>query len=1197
MERLSTQSLAQDANACIAMCYQLNQPLNVQSVDPQTAVAVQSLLDSQANSENQEEDEDIFQCGKCKKQFTSLTVFVKHKQTQCSLQQQLQQQQIQLSQPQQQQLTVRGSPNIISPTINLNHPFSHLTGGMPTISTSAPILQAHPCLTRTLNQPSNAATLTLSGMSSSSISHLSQNMVFTDDLMSLANIDPSSLNGQTIQMVTGPVQSTNTSNGVTIFSPITSLAATGNSFTSPPGVPTGQLLVQPAQHITLTTITDKAVQQQFQHQQQQQQQLQPIAQNMPPITQSTHHQPSITITQTTQPHQTNQGFKASPTKAGRKSQNSFISVLNPDNSGHLLSTRKGKSARNTKNTEVSEEETNAKPKLLCTYCNKQFTKNFDLQQHIRAHTGEKPFQCIVCGRAFAQKSNVKKHMATHKVWPSGTSNTLPKQPEPLLEEKDLISSSCSSSPSSSIVATMAAIPPPQLPEASIKMFTSEVQQFNGLNKTEEEEEETPKGKVVVDNSYICQYCPEKFKTYYQLKTHLVNHKNEQVYKCVMKSCGQSFHDLDTFLEHVKSHENEMTYRCHQCHKYFKTLYDLGVHQYSHIYMNQGVKSGLRHFQCTKCGNKYTTPEALEHHMSTTSHDYKCPHCSKQFTCERFLRRHLPIHGSEGQFECQQCKKKFKTEYYLKSHILIHTGETPFICDICQAAFNRKDKLKRHMTIHDLVKKYRCPFRSLAGCLKEFNRQDKLKAHIVTHSGIKPFKCSICDKGFSRRPHLVEHERGHKLDYRFKCEKCGKGYFRPKLFNEHKCQPSKSGADQQFRPRNRRKVGRPRKRMISIAPDSLSKSRGKQYPSRTRLKGKIQQLTLAEELSGKQFQQDKMYQKLDSNDEDNKKYEDSNMLSVEVVKALPLVTSTRNVQSVVSVDGTIHIPELDDKSSLSASLGHHVQQISLGRNGELVDHYVVHLTESVDGSGPTIQTAFIPAVSGGQIFTSGPGGMGIQPIAIIEARSFNMAQGDGSGAQVLSADGGNTILACTQGQLDGSNVSGGSYITVSDGTHIVSDSERMVKTELEDAGMIILSEEGGSGGVTGDMIAGHVIMSEQSCSDHIRSRGQVVEMESVMNGQAVADCTEAGISNGQLLDMGSKKQPIVVINNHGMMVSAGDMVSVEAGGDMMDTALSLFGPQSSAEGYVGGQMVVSDDQTYITCNVDYSTSDHVLDGTS
>jgi len=34
--------------------------------------------------------------------------------------------------------------------------------------------------------------------------------------------------------------------------------------------------------------------------------------------------------------------------------------------------------------------------------------------------------------------------------------------------------------------------------------------------------------IVVDNSYICQYCSKKFDNYFQLKSHMVIHKDAQV---------------------------------------------------------------------------------------------------------------------------------------------------------------------------------------------------------------------------------------------------------------------------------------------------------------------------------------------------------------------------------------------------------------------------------------------------------------------------------------------------------------------------------------------------------------------------------------------------------------------------------------------------------------------------------------------
>ncbi|MEE6527349.1 hypothetical protein FKM82_028664, partial [Ascaphus truei] len=87
--------------------------------------------------------------------------------------------------------------------------------------------------------------------------------------------------------------------------------------------------------------------------------------------------------------------------------------------------------------------------------------------------------------------------------------------------------------------------------------------------------------VLVDSSYHCQFCGGKFNTYFQLKSHMTQHKQEQVYKCVVKTCPHTSQKLDQFLEHIKSHQEEMTYRCHLCTKDFSSLYEMGVHQYSH----------------------------------------------------------------------------------------------------------------------------------------------------------------------------------------------------------------------------------------------------------------------------------------------------------------------------------------------------------------------------------------------------------------------------------------------------------------------------------------------------------------------------------------------------------------------------------------------------------------------------------------
>lgn len=53
--------------------------------------------------------------------------------------------------------------------------------------------------------------------------------------------------------------------------------------------------------------------------------------------------------------------------------------------------------------------------FVCKYdeCNLEFTRAWNLLNHLRMHEGEKPYVCRMCSKSFTQKGNLKKHIKTH----------------------------------------------------------------------------------------------------------------------------------------------------------------------------------------------------------------------------------------------------------------------------------------------------------------------------------------------------------------------------------------------------------------------------------------------------------------------------------------------------------------------------------------------------------------------------------------------------------------------------------------------------------------------------------------------------------------------------------------------------------------------------------------------------------------
>ncbi|XP_065086744.1 zinc finger protein 93-like [Ochlerotatus camptorhynchus] len=320
-------------------------------------------------------------------------------------------------------------------------------------------------------------------------------------------------------------------------------------------------------------------------------------------------------------------------------------------------------------------------KRTCLTCGITLSYRYNLNVHMRSHSGERPHKCGECGKGFLSTSDLKRH-ARRLQHASG----MPKKEHKCIICKENFDSSGDLEQHASIHA----------------LRVTDLNDSYELTPYEE-------AKLTVSDSseshvYTCNICGMQFSVLSAAKDHVnKDHKDVKNHSCIY--CGSTSNSRTAMRKHMLIHEGNKTFKCLNSHCNYATEQYANLQQHFRDCANISKRAAVR--KCTICCVEFGELSVLRAHFKVAhklANSYSCVHCEYSFGSLGDLTEHILSHGAiQSVVRCpiENCQFIVTSEEDRRKHQQWHEKKNnplprPFVCGTCGKDFDRNASLMRHM---------------------------------------------------------------------------------------------------------------------------------------------------------------------------------------------------------------------------------------------------------------------------------------------------------------------------------------------------------------------------------------------------------------------------------------------------------------------------------------------------------------------